>query len=193
MNRDFWSDVLRSGAILGGVMSLSYIFERYLLAFSDMALLKASMIYSLEWLVACIAFVWMLARFTRRRAEALPSEITVTYSYLLSYILLTSMLSGVLVGVADTLYISAMGYDLYISGLVGRIEQLQQLYLDMGISASEMTIFEQYANQLRYVEQPSMMLTVLGKLQTYAIMGCIPGFIIASVNSRRVRRMREQQ
>lgn len=193
MNRDFWSDVLRSGAILGGVMSLSYIFERYLLAFSDMALLKASAIYSLEWLVACVVFVWMLARFTRRRAEALPTEITVTYSYLLSYILLTSMLSGVLVGVADTLYISAMGYDLYISGLVGRIEQLQQLYLDMGISASEMTIFEQYANQLRYVEQPSMMLTVLGKLQTYAIMGCIPGFIIASVNSRRVRRMREQQ
>lgn len=192
MNRDFWSDVLRSGAILGGVMSLSYIFERYLLAFSDMSLLKASTIYSLEWLVACVVFVWMLARFTRRRAETLPSEITVTYSYLLSYILLTSMLSGVLVGVADTLYISAMGYDLYISGLVGRIEQLQQLYLDMGISASEMTIFEQYANQLRYVEQPSMMLTVLGKLQTYAIMGCIPGFIIASVNSRRVRRMREQ-
>lgn len=193
MNRDFWSDVLRSGAILGGVMSLSYIFERYLLVFSDMALLKASAIYSLEWIVACVVFVWMLARFTRRRAETLPSEITVTYSYLLSYILLTSMLSGVLVGVADTLYISAMGYDLYISGLVGRIEQLQQLYLDMGISASEMTIFEQYANQLRYVEQPSMMLTVLGKLQTYAIMGCIPGFIIASVNSRRVRRMREQQ
>lgn len=193
MNRDFWSDVLRSGAILGGVMSLSYIFERYLLAFSDMALLKASTIYSLEWLVACIAFVWMLARFTRRRAEAMPAEVTVTYSYLLSYVLLASMLSGVLVGVADTLYISAMGYDLYVSGLVGRIEQLQQLYLDMGISASEMTIFEQYANQLRYVEQPSMMLTVLGKLQTYAIMGCIPGFIIASVNSRRVRRMREQQ
>lgn len=193
MNRDFWSDVLRSGAILGGVMSLSYIFERYLLAFSDMALLKASAIYSLEWLVACVVFVWMLARFTRRRAEAMPAEVTVTYSYLLSYVLLASMLSGVLVGVADTLYISAMGYDLYISGLVGRIEQLQQLYLDMGISASEMTIFEQYANQLRYVEQPSMMLTVLGKLQTYAIMGCIPGFIIASVNSRRVRRIREQQ
>lgn len=193
MNRDFWSDVLRSGAILGGVMSLSYIFERYLLAFSDMSLLKASTIYSLEWLVACVVFVWMLARFTRRRAEAMPAEVTVTYSYLLSYVLLASMLSGVLVGVADTLYISTMGYDLYISGLVGRIEQLQQLYLDMGISASEMTIFEQYANQLRYVEQPSMMLTVLGKLQTYAIMGCIPGFIIASVNSRRVRRMREQQ
>ena len=193
MNRDFWSDVLRSGAILGGVMSLSYIFERYLLAFSDMALLRASAIYSLEWLVACIALVWILARFTRRRAEALPVEVPVTYSYLLSYILLTSMLSGVLVGVADTLYVSTMGYDLYITGLVGRIEQLQQMYVDMGVSASEMTFFEQYADQLRYVEQPSMLLTVFGKLQTYAIMGCIPGFIIASVNSRRVRRMREQK
>ena len=120
-------------------------------------------------------------------------EVPVTYSYLLSYILLTSMLSGVLVGVADTLYVSTMGYDLYITGLVGRIEQLQQMYVDMGVSASEMTFFEQYADQLRYVEQPSMLLTVFGKLQTYAIMGCIPGFIIASVNSRRVRRMREQK
>ena len=193
MNRDFWSDVLRSGAILGGVMSLSYIFERYLLAFSDMALLRASAIYSLEWLVACIAFVWILARFTRRRAEALPVEVPVTYSYLLSYVLLTSMLSGVLVGVADTLYVSTMGYDLYITGLVGRIEQLQQMYVDMGVSASDVSLFEQYADQLRYVEQPSMLLTVFGKLQTYAIMGCIPGFIIASVNSRRVRRMREQK
>ena len=193
MNRDFWSDVLRSGAILGGVMSLSYIFERYLLAFSDMALLKASAIYSLEWLVACIAFVWMLARFTRRRAEEMPVEMPVTYSYLLSYVLLVSMLSGVLVGVADTLYVSSMGYDLYVSGLVGRIEQLQQMYVDMGISASDMAIFEQFADQLRYFEQPSMLLTVFGKLQTYAIMGCIPGFIIASVNSRRVRRMREQK
>lgn len=193
MNRDFWSDVLRSGAILGGVMSLSYIFERYLLAFSDMALLKASAIYSLEWIVACVVFVWMIARFTRRRAESVPPQMPVTYSYLLSYVLLTAMLSGVLVGVADTLYVSAMGYDVYIAGLVGRIEQLQQMYIDMGISASEMTIFEQYADQLRYVEQPSMLLTVFGKLQTYALMGCIPGFIIASVNSRRIRRMREQK
>ena len=193
MNREFWSDVLRSGAILGGVMSLSYIFERYLLAFSDMDLLKASAVYCLEWIVACVVFVLILARFTRRRAEAVPMEMPVTYSYLLSYILLTAMLSGVLVGVADTLYVSSMGYDVYVAGLVGRIEQLQQMYINMGVSASDMAIFEQYADQLRYVEQPSMLLTVFGKLQTYAIMGAIPGFIIASVNSRRVRRMREQK
>ena len=193
MNRVFWSEVLRSGAILGGVMSLSFIFERYVLAFSDMELLKASAIYFTEWLVACVVFIWLLARFTRRRANVLPVEMGSTYSYLLSYILLTSMLSGVLVGVADTLYISLMGYDVYVSGLIGRIDQLKQMYADMGISSSDMAIFDQFAQQLRYVEQPSMLMTVFGKLQTYAIMGCIPGFIIASVNSRRHRRMREQK
>lgn len=193
MNRVFWSEVLRSGAILGGVMSLSFIFERYVLAFSDMELLKASAIYFTEWLVACVVFIWLLARFTRRRANVLPVEMGSTYSYLLSYILLTSMLSGVLVGVADTLYISLMGYDVYVSGLIGRIDQLKQMYLDMGISASDMTFLEEYTTQLRYMEQPSMLATVLSQLQMYAIMGCIPGFIIASVNSRRHRRMREQK
>ena len=193
MNRVFWSEVLRSGAILGGVMSLSFIFERYVLAFSDMELLKASAIYFTEWLVACVVFIWLLARFTRRRANVLPVEMGSTYSYLLSYILLTSMLSGVLVGVADTLYISLMGYDVYVSGLIGRIDQLKQIYLDMGISASDMTFLEEYTTQLRYMEQPSMLATVLSQLQMYAIMGCIPGFIIASVNSRRHRRMREQK
>ena len=193
MNREFWSDVLRSGAIIGGVMSLSYIFERYVLAFSDMVLLKASAIYCIEWLVACVVFIWLLARFTRRRANALPVQMGATYSYLLSYILFVSMLSGVLVGVAETLYVSVMGYESYIAGLIGRIDQLQQMYIDMGISASDMTIFEQYTTQLRYMEQPSIFVTVFSQLQMYAIMGCIPGFIIASVNSRRLRRMREQK
>lgn len=103
------------------------------------------------------------------------------------------MLSGVLVGVAETLYVSVMGYESYIAGLIGRIDQLQQMYIDMGISASDMTIFEQYTTQLRYMEQPSIFVTVFSQLQMYAIMGCIPGFIIASVNSRRLRRTREQK
>ena len=99
----------------------------------------------------------------------------------------------VAVGVADTLYVSFMGYEGYVAGLVERIEQLQQIYIDMGVSASDLAIFEQYSEQLRYAEQPSMLLTVFSQLQTYMIMGCIPGFIIASVNSRRVRRSREQK
>ena len=116
--------MLRSGAIIGLVMSISHIFEQYMMAFSDVDLIKSTIICGIEWLVAAVVFIWLIARFTKRRAMAVPTEIGVTYSYLLSFIILTSMLTGVLVGVADTLFISAMGYDNYILGFVDRIDQL---------------------------------------------------------------------
>lgn len=187
MNRDFWYDVLRRGAILGLVMALSFIFERYLLAFSQMALLKASAIYCIEWIIACGVFIWLLVRFVRRRANASDPKQGFPYSLALSYILLVSMLAGVLVGVADTIFISTMGYEGYISGLVTRIEQLKEMYISMGVPTSEMKMFDDYASQLRFVEQPSMWLNVVSKLQSYMVFGGLPGFIIAGVVSRSPR------
>lgn len=185
MNKEFWSDVLRSGAILGVAMSLSCIFERYIWAFSEMPLLQSSAIFCIEWLVAAVAFVWLLVRFTRRRADAIPSEIGVTYSHLLLFIIFASMLSGVLVGAVETLYISVMGYDTYILGFIDRIDQLQQMYIEMGIQDSEMQIFNEFTTLMRQMEQPSIFATVFNQLQTYAMVGCIPGFIIAAIISRR--------
>lgn len=185
MNRDFWYDVLRSGAILGFVMALSFVVERYLLAYSQLPLLKASAIYCIEWLVACGVFIWLLVRFTRRRANAADPKMGFPYSLALSYILMVSALAGVLVGVADTAYVSTMGYDIYINGIVERISQLKEMYISMGVPASEMNMFEEYASQLRFVEQPSMWLNVISKLQSYMIFGGLPGFIIAGVASRR--------
>lgn len=185
MNRDFWYDVLRSGAIIGFVMALSFVAERYLLAFSQMPLLKASVIYMVEWLVVCGLFIWLLVRFTRRRANTADPKLGFPYSLALSYILMVSALAGVLVGVADTAYISTMGYDIYVNGIVERITQLKEMYLSMGVPASEMDMFDDYASKLRFVEQPSMWLNVVSKLQSYMIFGGLPGFIIAGVVSRR--------
>ncbi|MBR4843805.1 MAG: DUF4199 domain-containing protein [Alistipes sp.] len=185
MNRDFWYDVLRSGAIIGFVMALSFVAERYLLAFSQMPLLKASVIYMVEWLVVCGVFIWLLVRFTRRIANAADPKLGFPYSLALSYILMVSALAGVLVGVADTAYISTMGYDIYVNGIVERITQLKEMYLSMGVPASEMDMFDDYASKLRFVEQPSMWLNVVSKLQSYMIFGGLPGFIIAGVVSRR--------
>lgn len=185
MNRDFWYDVLRSGAIIGVVMALSFVVERYLLAYSQIPLLKASAIYFIEWLVVCGIFIWLLVRFTRRRANAADPKMGFPYSLALSYILMVSALAGVLVGVADTAYVSTMGYDGYINGIVERIEQLKEMYISMGVSATEMDMFDEYASKLRFVEQPSMWLNVVSKLQSYMIFGGLPGFIIAGIVSRR--------
>ena len=193
MNRDFWYDVLRSGAILGLVMSLSFIFERYILAYSHMSLMKVSTIYCIEWVVVAVVFIWLLVRFTRRRARAYNSEEGFNYATALAYILLVSMLTGIMVGASDTLFVSAMGYDLYIDGLISRIDEMVKLYENMGVPMNEMTIFEQFTTQLRYSEQPSILLNVLGKLQVYMIVGGIPGFIIAGAVTRNPRRRDAQQ
>ena len=189
MNKEFWSDVLRSGAILGVVMSLSHIFGLNLLVFSDMDFMDMSIVYLIELIIVIVAFIWLLVRFTRRRAKELSISGTVTYSHLLLFILLTSMLTGALVGVADTIYISIVGYDNYVLGVVDRIDQLKQIYVDMGIQPSELVGFDNYATELRQMDQPSMFAAVFGQLYSYTFASLIPGFIIASVISRRYRRM----
>ena len=205
MNKDFWSDVLRSGAILGFVMSLSHIFEQYLLAFGELDVIKASTICGVEWLVAAVVFIWLLVRFTKRRAMAVPSEMMVTYSYLLSFIILISMLAGVLVGVADTLFISVMGYDNFILGLINYYDGFAEFIVTnmstLPVSGEPnpdpavadqidlfLSNFEQLTTQLRQSEQPSIGATVFSKLQTYSLAGIVPGFVIAGVVSSRRRR-----
>ena len=188
MNREFWSDVLRSGAIIGGVMSLSRIFERYMLSFSEIDIMKSSAIYAIEWLVAAVVLIWLLARYAKRRANAVPVEMGVTYSYMLSFILLTSMLAGVLVGVADTLFISIVGYENYVMGFVGRIDQLQALYIERGVPVESLTFLDEMSTQMRQVEQPTIFAAVFNLLETYAATCLIPGFVIAVIVSNSHRR-----
>ena len=70
IGRDFWYDVLRSGAILGVVMALSRIVEMYLLAYSSLDMGSMSMWFLLEWVVAAVIFVWLLVRMSKHRAAA---------------------------------------------------------------------------------------------------------------------------
>lgn len=203
MNKEFWSDVLRSGAILGLVMSISHIFEQYVVAFSDVDLIKSATICGIEWLVAAVVFIWLIARFTKRRAMAVPTEIGVTYSYLLSFIILTSMLTGVLVGVADTLFISIIGYNNFILGMINYYDSVAE-YVVVNLqtpaisgvpdpaAADQIDLllsnFEQLTTQLRQSEQPTIVATVFNKLRTYCLAGIVPGFVIAGVVSSRHRR-----
>lgn len=184
MNREFWYDVLRSGAVLGLIMSLSFIFERYLLAYSDMSLLKASSIYFIEWLIMAIVFIWLLVRFARKHANTVPENMGFSYAQGLAYILLVSMLTGVMVGVVDTIFIGTMGYEQYVDGVISRILQMKEIYSSMGISANDLAMFDEYTTQLRYAPQPSMLFNVLGHLQMYMVVGGLPGFIIAGVLAR---------
>ena len=183
-SRDFWYDVLRTGAILGIVMALSSIYERYVLVFSDLSLGAAALAYFGEWLVTYILFVWLLVRFTRRRREATDPQFGFSYSSALSYILLISMLAGVIVGVADTLFISAMGFDSYVAGNVERLTELKTMYHTMGIGGSDLKIFDDMIHAIRTSVQPSMLRSVFSSFSHYIMVGGIPGLIIAGFMRR---------
>ena len=114
---------------------------------------------------------------------------TKTLLYIFKRLLLCAL--TILIVISITFFVAhAAPGDPFASEKGKTAEQIAALKERHGMSGS---IFEQYTTQLRYMEQPSMLLTVFSQLQVYAIMGCIPGFIIASVNSRRLRRMREHK
>lgn len=169
---------------MGIVMALSSIFERYVLVFSDLSLGAAAFAYFGEWLVTYILFVWLLVRFTRRRRAATDPQFGFSYSSALSYILLISMLAGVIVGVADTLFISAMGFDSFVAGNAERLTEVRTMYQNMGIGGSELKIFDDMIHAIRTSVQPSMLQSVFSSFSHYIMVGGIPGLIIAGFMRR---------
>ena len=185
INREYWHDVLRSGAILGLVMALSSIFERYLLLASNLTLGTATMLYLGEAVVACVVFIWLIVRFTRRRRDTGDPRFGFNYSTALSYILLISMLAGVIVGVAGTIFTSAIGYDAYIAGNISRLEEAKTLYEGLGVGANDLVLFDEMVHRIRTAPQPTMLQNVLASFSNYILFGGIPGLIIAGVLSRK--------
>ena len=184
IGRDFWYDVLRSGAILGVAMAVSHILEQYLLLYSSLSLASVSVWYSLEWLLAAILFVWLLVRFSKRRASAADPKYGYSYSLALSYILMVSMLTGIIVGAANTIFIGAMGYGDYVEGMVGRVEEIRDLYHSMNIATLDAN-FNAFIEALRAAEQPTMLSNVFTSFNNYILTGGLPGLIIAGVVSRK--------
>ena len=185
INREYWHDVLRSGAILGLVMALSSIFERYLLLASNLTLGTATMLYLGEAVVACVVFIWLIVRSTRCRRDAGDPRFGFNYSTALSYILLISMLAGVIVGVAGTIFTSAIGYDAYIAGNIARLEEAKTLYEGLGVGANDLVLFDEMVHRIRTAPQPTMLQNVLASFSNYILFGGIPGLIIAGVLSRK--------
>lgn len=192
IGRDFWYDVLRSGAILGVVMALSRIVEMYLLAYSSLDMGSMSMWFLLEWVVAAVIFVWLLVRMSKRRAAATDPKYGYSYSMALAYILMISMLAGIMVGVADTLFIGVMGYDAYIDGMIGRIDEIRRLYVSMNITSVDAD-FSAMISALRSAERPSMMSAVFSMFNSYVLVGGVVGLVVAGVVCRKPQIISENQ
>lgn len=183
-NKTFFSDAMMAGAIVGVVMALSRIFERYELFFSTSELLSVVTPYAIEWVLMVGIFVWLLFFFTRRRAKAADVEVGFSYGQALSFVLVVSMLAGIIVGLADTIFINAMGYDVYVDGMVTRIAEMRNLYIEAGLTQADVKSFDEMAAAARMTEQPSIFMNIFVDLYNYILFGGLPGLIIAAIVRR---------
>ena len=183
-NKTFFSDAMMAGAVVGVVMALSRIFERYELFFSTSELLSVVTPYAIEWVLMVGIFVWLLFFFTRRRAKAADAEVGFSYGQALSFVLVVSMLTSIIVGLADTIFINAMGYDVYVDGMVSRIAEMRNLYIEAGLTQADVKSFDEMAAAARMTEQPSIFMNIFVDLYNYILFGGLPGLIIAAIVRR---------
>ena len=194
-------DVLRSAAIVGIVMSVSHIFEKYITLFSDLGLGASSLIISIEGIVAAVLFVGMLYYFTRRlaknwneRVEYMGQVLDVKFSYsrALSYVLTVSMLASVIVGVASTIYVDIVGYDIYLAAQIAYIEETVDFVNAAGqMSGSENLVsvesVEDFVSQLEASERPSMFANIISLMSSYMLYGGLTGLVVAAVARRNIK------
>lgn len=199
--KDFWMDVLRSAAIVGIVMSVSHIFEKYIMLFSDLGLGASSLIIFIEGIVAAVLFVGMLYYFTRRlakgwneRVEYMGQVLDVKFSYsrALSYVLTVSMLASVIVGVASTIYVDIIGYDIYLAAQIAYIEETVDFVNAAGqMSGSENLVsvesMEDFVSQLEASERPSMFANIISLMSSYMLYGGLTGLVVAAVARRNIK------
>ena len=194
-------DVLRSAAIVGIVMSVSHIFEKYITLFSDLGLGASSLIIFIEGIVAAVLFVGMLYYFTRRlaknwneRVEYMGQVLDVKFSYsrALSYVLTVSMLASVIVGVASTIYVDIVGYDIYLAAQIAYIEETVDFVNAAGqMSGSENLVsvesMEDFVSQLEASECPSMFANIISLMSSYMLYGGLTGLVVAAVARRNIK------
>ena len=204
--KDFWMDELRTAAILGVVMSLFSIFEKYVLLFGDMTVIGASMVVLIKSVVAICIFVWMIYYFTRRVANnwidrvevgGQTFEVKFSYSRALSYIMVSSMMAGIVVGVVNTIYVDIVGYDVYIANTIARLEEMRDMMAPYtvvaGTGPSIDVMVGQQIELIESQEKPSLFVNIISNMSSYMMYGGLVGLVVAAVARRKPNKQNDSE
>lgn len=193
--KELWVNILRSGAILGVIMALSHIFEHHVMVFGHWEVFTSTLLAYGEGVVVFALYVWLLYRHTRSVAKAWNPDIEMSdgsvrriefsYGKALSFALLASMCAGIIVGLAHTLYVDYMGFDIYVRGLISRIEELRAMPDAM---QQNMDLLDDVVKDLEAAQNPSIFSNIVSYINQYMFMGLIPGLAIAALARRNVKR-----
>ena len=188
MDRSFWSDVLRDGALLGLAMALSRTFENYLQLQVDMPIMTSYIILSVEMLIVAGLFVWLLYRFVKRRSLSVDPRMGFNYGQGLIYAFTLSVLTGILVGLANTLFVAVVGYQTYVDSLIATLDRTVEFISGIDQTGAAVESYEKMADTLietlESSSRPSVFDNILASLNNYITWGTLSGLIIARIVRR---------
>lgn len=178
MERYFWEEVGRSGALLGLVLALSMIVERELLLSGSLELL---FVLAAEWLIMAVVHYCLLFRYTKRlRSGYFPEE---GFSYLKGYgfVMAVSTLAGAIVGGVKVLYLHLLlGYDRYVDRVVGMMRAWgQRCQAEAPELASEVAELEELLPRMYELPQPQWFESLWSSMVVTLLFGALAGVFIA--------------
>jgi hypothetical protein len=102
------------------------------------------------------------------------------------------MLASVIVGVASTIYVDIVGYDIYLAAQIAYIEETVDFVNATGqMSGSENLVsvesMEDFVSQLEASERPSMFANIISLMSSYMLYGGLTGLVVAAVARRNIK------
>lgn len=179
MKSNFWNEACKYGAIIGGVMSLAYVIEQYLMLSGHFFMM------GLVWIAAAVTYIMLLYRLTRRRRDCYSSEEGFSLGQGFGFILTLILASALIKGVVEYFFRSVViGYAEYIDKLSG---QLGLWFENQGVSGALEGQYVAMLRQLQEVSEPSIVATVWSSVFGNALLGLVLGLILAALLVRAPR------
>lgn len=180
---NFWNDAARYGALLGAVLSVSFILENWMTLSGRMTMYA---LMTVEWIAVVVLHYYLLHRFTRSRSMLYTAEEGFTFGQGYGYLMVVSAFAGIIVGVVQYVYLHlVLGYSNYTERMVEAVTDM----LSMGgnVSASYEGMIVPMLEQIQSAPAPSVIATVWGGMFTSLLFGAVFGLIIAGVLARAPR------
>lgn len=188
MDRSLFSDVLRDGALLGITMALLKCFENYFMLISDISLVTLVLVFMAKMIGAVVLFVWLMHRFVKRRSLSVDPREGFTYGQGLIYCFVISVLAGVVVGLANALFVMGMGYENFVEATISRLEQTFEFVALQDTTGVTSNSYEQMIDAtieaLESQRRPTVFDNIIASMNNYIVWGTLLGLILA----RNVRR-----
>lgn len=179
---DFWTNAAKEGGVIGVLLAASMLFENYAFLSGSVGLMGVML---LEWIAVVALHYWLLHRYTKRYGAHFPEEEGFPFGRAYSYVLILSIFAGVILGLAQTLYLhGVVGYEEYMTRYV---DSIQDLVATSGASAQMAPMMKQMMAQLEAAPIPSVLQTAWGAVTNSMLFGGLFGLIIAAVVSRSAR------